>query len=243
MRNKLLLVLFSAFIFVACKKDDRDAPVSMLTGRVIVSNTKQPVQVATNGTQLELWQSGFDFNQKIPVYINQDGTFSAKLFDGTYKLVRLGGAPWANNTDTVVVNVKGPASVDVPVDPFFTIGGETFTFNKADTSITGVFTVNRLDATKTSDKVSLHIGLTQFTDANTQIAVNASMNDITPPANYLTTPVTIKVYLNPARHSNATAKQELAKALQKGYAFVRAAVKTNGVTQRFYTPVKEISLK
>jgi hypothetical protein len=243
MKNKLLLLLFVVSVLGACKKDNKDAPSSVLSGRVIVSSTKQPVGVATNGTQLELWQSGYQLFQKIAVHIDQDGKFSSKLFDGTYKLVRLGGAPWANNTDTITVNLKGSATIDVPVDPFFTATGETFTFNKADTSITGVFTVTRYDATKTSDKVSLHIGLTQFTDANNQIPVTASMNDITPPANYLTAPVTIKVYLNPARHSNATAKQELTKALQKGYVFVRGAVKTNGITQRFYTPVKEISLK
>lgn len=236
--------MFFLFLFGACKKDNRDAPDSVISGRVIVSNTKQPVGVATNGTQLELWQSGYDLYQKIPVYINHDGTFSARLFDGTYKLVRLSGAPWAANTsDTIVVNVKGSTSLDVPVDPFFTIGSENFTFNKADTSITAVFSVARYDASKTSDKVSLHIGLTQFTDVNNQIPLPASMNDITPPANYLTSPITIKVYLNPARHSNAELKRQLGVALQKGYAFVRAAVKTSGVTQRFYTQVKEISLK
>lgn len=243
MKNKLLLLLFMASILGACKKDNKDAPGSVLNGTVIVASTKQPVGVATNGTQLELWQSGYQLFQKIVVHIDQNGRFSAKLFDGTYKLVRLGGAPWANNTDTITVNLKGSATVDVPVNPFFTLGSEAFTFNKADTSITATFNVARLDASKNSDRVSVHLGLTQFVDANNQIPLPGSMNDITPPANYLTAPVTIKLMLNPARHSNADLKRQLNEALLKGYAFVRVGVRTTGITQRFYTQVKEISLK
>jgi hypothetical protein len=212
----------------------------------VVAGTKQPVGVATNGTQLELWQYGYQLRQKIAVHINQDGTFSSRLFDGNYKLVRLTGAPWANNTDTINVDLKGSADVEVPVNPFFTVGGESFTFNKADTSITAVFSVSRLDATRNSDRVSLHVGLTNFVDVNNQIPIPAANNDITPPANFLTVPVTMKIFLNPNRYpasNQAELRRQLDVALQKGYAFVRAGVRTTGITQRFYTQVKEISLK
>ena len=246
MKNKLLLLtLITTVMISGCKKDNKEEPNSILSGRVVVAGSKQPVGVATNGTQLELWQDGYQLRQKIAVHINQDGTFSSRLFDGVYKLVRLTGAPWANNTDTIIVNLKGSTQIEVPVDPFFTAGGESFIFNKADTSLTAVFTVSRLDATKAADRVSLHVGLTTFVDANNQIPIPAANNDIVPPANYLTAPITMKLFLNPARYpaSNlADLRRQLGEALQKGYVFVRAGVRTTGITQRFYTQVKQISL-
>ena len=247
MKRNLLPLLMILSVLGGCKKDNREPPKSTLTGVVIVTGTKTPVGVASGGTQLELWQYGYALRNKIAVHIDQDGTFSSKLFDGNYKLVRLGGAPWAANTDTINIDLKGSATVEVPVSPFFTVGGETYTYTAADTSITAVFSVGRLDATKTADKVSFHIALTNFVDAQTnQIPIPAATNDKTPAANYLTAPTTIKIPLNPDRYtgtSNAELRRQLGVALQKGYAFVRAGVRTTGITQRFYTQVKEIALK
>jgi hypothetical protein len=247
MKNKILPLLMILSVLGGCRKDNKEPPKSTLTGTVIVNGTKQPVGVASNGTQLELWQSGYQLFQKIPVYIDQDGTFSAKLFDGTYKLVRLSGAPWANNTDTITINLNGSANVEVPVTPFFTVSGETITYSAADTSITASFSVNRLDATKAADRVSLSLGLTNLVDAQTnQIPIPAASNDKTPASNYLTAPTSIKVQLNPDRYTgtaNAELRRQLTLALQKGYLFARVGVRTTGVTQRFYSQVKEISLK
>src|SRR5690349_15530892 len=115
MKNNLLLLLIVVSVLGGCKKDNKEPPKSVLTGTVLVEGTKQAVGVASNRVQLELWQNGYALFQKIPVYIDQDGTFSATLFDGQYKLVRLSGAPWTNNTDTITVNLKGSSTVDVPV--------------------------------------------------------------------------------------------------------------------------------
>jgi hypothetical protein len=192
------------------------------------------------------------------VYVAQDGSFSALLFDGDYKLVRLNGAPWANNTtDTIQVNLNKSATVEVPVKPFFKIGTDAITFNAADTSITATFTVNRLDATKNANAVSLHLGLTTIVDAVTnQIPFSGpvAINDKAPAADYLTAPTVIKVYLNPARHpdykdaqnrdiSNAELRRQLSEAIKKGYVFGRVGVRTSGVAERFYSQVKQINLK
>lgn len=247
MRSTFWLSAFLGLsLLAACKKDNKEEPTAMLTGRVVVAGTKQPVGVATNGTQLELWQDGFALRQKITVHIDQDGRFSSRLFDGTYKMVRLSGAPWANNTDTIVVNLSGATDVEVPVDPFFVVGGENFTFSQSDTSLTSTFSVNRLDAGRTADRVSVSIGLTNFVDINNQIPLPASAIDVVPPANFLTAPVSMKIFLNPSRYpagNQAELRRQLDVALRKGYAFVRAGVRTTGITQRFYTQVKEISLK
>jgi hypothetical protein len=249
MKSKLIPLLLILFATGGCKKDNKEAPSSTLSGTVVVDGTKQAVGVRSNGVQLELWQYGYQLLQKIPVFINQDGTFSAKLFDGNYKLVRLGGAPWAANTDSINISLSGSENIEVGVTPYFTIGGETITFNKTDTSISGAFTLSQLVAGRTVAKLSLNIGLTNFVDATNQIPFNPStVNDINPPANHLTAPTTIKVFLNPARYpdvgttSKAELRRQLGVALQKGYAFARVGVQTTGVTERLYTQVKLISL-
>ena len=247
MKKYLLPLILLSAVLGGCKKDNREPPKSTLSGVVVVESSKQAVGVASNGVQLELWQYGYQLFQKIPVYIDQDGSFSAKLFDGKYKLVRLGGAPWEAATDSIDIDLNGSATVEVPVKPFFTIGGETITFNAADTSVTAVFSVNRIDASKNADRVSFNIALTNFVDAqNNQIPIPAATNDKTPGANYLTAPTTIKIPLNPARYpasNQADLRHQLGLALQRGLLFARTGVRTTGVTQRFYTQVKEIALK
>jgi hypothetical protein len=247
MKNNVLFLLVILSVLGGCKKDNREPPKSTLTGTVLVEGTKQPVGVASNRVQLELWQNGYALFQKIPVYVDQDGTFSANLFDGQYKLVRLSGAPWMNNTDTVIVNLKGSSTVDVPVKPFFTVANDNITFSAADTSISASFNVSRMDATKTADRVSLHLGLTTFVDAvSNQIPLPAANNDKAPASDYLTAASTFKLFLNPARYSgtaNAELRRQLTMALQSGYLFARVAVRTTGVTERFYSQVKQINLK
>ena|SRR5687767_2912658 len=247
MKQNFLPLILILFVLGGCKKDNREPPQSTLTGAVLIEGTKTPVGVASNGTQLELWQYGYALRNKIAVHIDQDGTFSAKLFDGNYKLVRLGGAPWAAQTDTINIDLNGSANIEVPVKPFFTVGGDTYTYSAVDTSLTAVFSVGRVDATKVADRVSFSIGLTNFVDAQTnQIPIPAATNDKAPAANYLTVPTTIKIPLNPNRYtgtSNAELRRQLTLALQKGYLYGRAGVRTTGITQRLYTQVKEIALK
>ncbi len=247
MKQNFLPLILLISVLGGCKKDNREPPKSTLTGIVLVEGTKTPVGVASNGTQLELWQDGYALRNKIAVHIDQDGSFSAKLFDGNYKLVRLSGAPWASQTDTININLNGSANVEVPVKPFFTLGNETYTYAAADTSLTATFTVGRVDATKAADRVSFSIGLTNFVDAQTnQIPIPASTNDKAPATNYLTAPTSLKIFLNPNRYtgtSNAELRRQLSLALQKGYLFGRAGVRTTGITQRYYTQVKEIPLK
>src|SRR6476469_9520926 len=125
MKRKIIFsCILAPLLFTACKKDNKDAPQSTITGRVVYNG--QPLQVKSNAVQLELWQNGYQLFTKIPVYVNQDGTFSAKVFDGTYKLTRLkGNGPWQDQTDTILVQVKNSTAVDVPVTPYFTVSNES----------------------------------------------------------------------------------------------------------------------
>jgi hypothetical protein len=210
-------------LFGACKKDNREPPKSWLTGRVVYQN--QPLGVRSNGVQLELWQPGYAIFSKIPVYVDQDGSFSANLFDGEYKLTRLkGNGPWADNTDTINVSVRGTTTVDVPVDPYFVIKNETFT--KSGTNINTSFTLQRVNTSRTLEAVRLYIGQTIITDQNN----NAGNAQKAASAVDITQPVTLTAAI-PSSLAN------------KDYVFVRVGVKTNGVGEWLYSLPQKINLK
>jgi len=210
-------------LFGACKKDNREPPKSWLTGRVVYQN--QQLGVRSNGVQLELWQPGYAIFSKIPVYVDQDGSFSANLFDGEYKLTRLkGNGPWADNTDTINVSVRGTTTVDVPVDPYFVIKNETFT--KSGSNINTSFTLQRVNTSRTLEAVRLYIGQTIITDQNN----NAGNAQKAASAVDITQPVTLTAAI-PSSLAN------------KDYVFVRVGVKTNGVGEWLYSLPQKINLK
>ena len=61
----------------SCRYDNYDEPQSLLTGRVIYDG--EPVCVRAGGAEFVLYQDGYAFHNSIPVYVNQDGTYSAVL--------------------------------------------------------------------------------------------------------------------------------------------------------------------
>jgi hypothetical protein len=231
MKNKLILitVITFAIIIAGCKYDNYDPPTSFLTGHVTYNNT--PVGVRSNGTQLELWQYKWDTKgviarAKLAVYIDQNGFFSARLFNGDYKIVRLAGAPWSNpNTDSLDVTVKGNTTMDVPVTPYFVITGETFTYNKADSSITSSCTITKIGALAITN-LTLFAGVTDIVD-NTN---NTQSNVLTTGLTDLSTPKTNKITLTSINK-------------KRGYIFVRLGIQISGVGERYFTSVKELSLQ
>lgn len=224
MKSKILSLAILTFIIIltGCSYDNYDPPTSFLTGKVVYNGN--PVGVRSGGTKLELWQYGYQLRQKIDVDISQDGTYSARLFDGNYKLVRLKGAPWVDQTDSIDVVVSGSTTVDVPVTPYYTITGETFALNAG--VITSTSTVTKV-GTLGITSLTLYVGITNIVDAN-----NSAQSTVLPATGLtdLSTPKTVAVTLN---STLAAAK----------YVYVRLGVQTAGIGECFYTPVKKIMLQ
>ncbi|GAB6393775.1 MAG: DUF3823 domain-containing protein [Bacteroidales bacterium] len=156
--------LFTLLVAAGCGKDNYDAPESTLTGRILYNGT--PVQVRGTGeaVQLYLYQDGWELRNEIPVYVTQDGTFTAKLFDGEYKLVtRDNNGPWVNTRDTTAFTLKGSTSVDLEVTPYFTISGESVSVSGT-TTLSVSFTVNRIVSSAQLETVYLVLSKTQFAD-------------------------------------------------------------------------------
>ncbi len=215
-----LVIVFALFL-VECEYDNFDPPTSILSGEVTYNGN--PVGVRSNGTQLELWQRGYDLFEKIPVHIAQDGTFSARLYDGDYKLVRLAGAPWEPQTDSISVTVKGNTTVNVPVIPYFIITNESFTLNSD--VITSSFLVTRIGS---RDIASLHlyIGTTSIVDASN----NRQSVNLTTGLEDLSTVKTMNLTLNDAMKA-------------RDFVYARLAIRISGIGERYYSPVQKIMLK
>ena len=214
----------AAALLSGCAKDNFKAPQSELTGRVIYQG--QPVGVRSAGVQFELWQHGFQLFTKIPLNIKQDGTFSATLFDGDYKLVRAKGAgPWLDNPDSIDVKVSGTAAIDVPVEPYFIIKNESF--EKTATTVKGTFTIQNINASRTIELARIYIGPNLIVDQNNsaataQLSAAALTN--------LSQPLTLTVNI-PASITN------------DAFIFARIGVKTTGVAELLYTIPQKIQLK
>lgn len=225
MKNKILfLVLIPSLVLASCKKDNREPPSSIITGKVLYN--KQPLSVRSGGVEFELWQYGYQLRNKIPVYLNQDGSFTAKVFDGNYKLTLVkGNGPWVDKTDSIDVQVKGSANADVSVEPYFLVSNPTY--QKSGTSVTATFNLQQVNAGKALEAARLYIGQTSVTDQNNNATnVSKAASAITD----LSQPVTI----------TATIPAALAS---KDYVYVRVGVKTAGVTELLYSQPQILMLK
>lgn len=180
MKNKINFLFVSLLLitFIGCGKDNFDEPNVTLTGKVLYNG--QPLQLRGTGgaVQLQLYQDGYGLFTPIAVYVGQDGVYSAKLFNGTYKLItRDNNGPWVNARDTSIVQVKGNTSFDISVTPFFTISNESITLSG--NTINASFTINQIVNTAGIETVYLLVSKTQFCD-DANYVYRRDFTDISP---------------------------------------------------------------
>lgn len=222
MKNYAIVLLAALPALAACEFDNYTPPESTLQGRVVYQG--QPVQVRQNAVQLELWQDGYALRRDIPVHVNQDGTFAAKLFDGDYKLVRKqNNGPWANSSDTIRVELRSSTTIDVPVSPYFLIA--TPTIQRAGNAVTASFTVQQATPGRNLERVALYVGTTQFVDAR----YNAGKSE--------------RNVSNTAIGANTLSLDVASLAQSRDYLFARIGVKAAGVEEMIYSPVQKIQLR
>lgn len=164
---KIVSNIFSLFLllvlFTGCGKDNYDAPESKIIGKVTYQGQALNLRGTGEAIQLQLFQDGYDKHDPINVFVGQDGTFSAVLFNGEYKLVtKDGNGPWVNKRDTTLINLNGHAEVNIEVTPYFTISGEQLAVSGS--TMTASFTIDRIVADAGINKVILILSKTQFAD-------------------------------------------------------------------------------
>ncbi|MEO5909492.1 MAG: DUF3823 domain-containing protein [Pelobium sp.] len=224
LKNIYFYLIILLFGVIGCKKDNYTSPQSVLTGSVNYQGTS--IGLRSNGVQLELWQHGYAFFSKIPIYVNQDGSFKATLFDGNYLLTRQRGiGPWIDNTDSISVTVKGNTVIDVPVTPYYLV--KDATFQKSGSSIKCTINVSAITTSKALETVKLYLFKTALIDDQNQ---NASSSMAGSAITDLNQPLNMSVNI-PSSLTNEEA------------IYARVGVKTVGVTELAYSSPQRISLK
>lgn len=171
--NKQSITLYLSLALIcmlsSCGLDNYDQPQSKLVGRVVYEGQSIGLKGTREAVQLQLFQDGYELNDHIPVYLTQDGTFEALLFNGTYKLVtRDNNGPWINSRDTIEVVVNGFTEVQVPVKPYYTISGTSI--KRSNSEVTGAATIRSAAGNQPIEYVTLLVNKTAFVDDQTNIA-------------------------------------------------------------------------
>ena len=216
-----LMLFFSSILMVACGYDNYDGPESLLEGKITYEGRAIGLKgslLGGSGVEIQLYQDGYANRNPITVYANQEGTFSAVLFDGQYKLVTKDkNGPWVNDRDTLEIEVKGKTQCELRVTPYFMISNEEIEIT--DNIITGNCNIEKIVETANISQAMLLISQTSFVDENTNIA-RQNLNNIQPGETNFS--------LDIANNK----KVQSAKAL-----FARIGVKAKGADQAIYSKV------
>ncbi len=225
----ILLVALAAF--ASCKKDNFDPPGSTLKGRITYNG--QPVMVEQNQVRFQLWEPGWGLNAPIDVAVNQEGGYSAVLFDGNYKLViPKNEGPFMSKSvgstkDTIIIKLQGSQDFDVEVIPYYMVTSAQF--SQANGRVSSTVKIEKIitDANaKNIESVSLYINKTAFvgSNGNMQIQRKDSAVNAATDLNNLQLSVPIPA-ITPAQN----------------YVFARVGVKIAGVEDRLYSPIQKIT--
>jgi len=218
-------------MLASCEFDNYDGPAATLEGRIVYNG--EAIGVSYNDVNFELWEPGWVKKTVIPVAVSQDGSFSALLFDATYKLIipsYQGPFKTVRNSesssDTILLDLRGSTTLDIEVMPYFMIRDPQFSVSGRTVSsscdlekiITGV-------DEKSIERVSLYISKTSFVDSRTSIATrDLSGADIVDMTNIA---LTIDVPdVSPSQN----------------YVFARIGVKISGVEDMIFSPVQQMQL-
>jgi hypothetical protein len=227
--RSIIAVLVSAS-FIACKKDNYDPPQSLLTARLIYKG--EPVNVEYNQVPFQLFQFGFGKVGPISSTVDQDGKFSALLFDGNYKLTipaNQGPFIWkkaaSGAQDSLSLVMKGNQDLDIEVTPYFMIRSAKFV--AASGKVTGTFSLDKIVTdvnAKNIERVNLYINKTQFVGTGDY---NIASSQLT--AEQITNPATVSMTVNIPAISPT-----------QNYVFARVGLKLAGVEDMVFSQVEKI---
>jgi hypothetical protein len=219
------LIMFFIVFLTSCEYDNYEEPKSRLYGKIVYQG--EPINVGFNEVTFELWEPGWQLKVPIDVIVAPDGSFSALLFDGTYKLtIPTWQGPFKSKVDTMTINLKRDQELDIEVEPYYMIRNPNFSVsNNVISASFGLEKIITGDEARDIEKVYLYVNKTQFVDIQSNIVKSElSGSDI---ENFdlitLTTPI-----------PNLIVKQD--------YLFVRIGVKISHVEDFLYSPVQKINL-
>jgi hypothetical protein len=174
---------------------------------------------------------------KNPIYVEvkQDGSYSALLFNATYKLViQKNQGPWRTKvnsetgSDTIMVNVNGNKTFDIEVEPYYMIRNPQFAVSGR--NITATFKAEQIikdSGTKSIERVDFYVNKTQFVDFRSSSNVaksekgGGSIGDPNAISMTLTVPNLVPT---------------------QNYVYARVGIKIQGVEDMIFSPVQKVNL-
>lgn len=166
--TRLLQVLLLVVLFTSCGLDNYDEPESLLTGKVVYKGEAVQVRGTDERVRLQLFQDGYPNYTPIDVFVGQDGSFSAMLFNGDYKMVtRDNNGPWVNSRDTIHFSVKGNTVQNMEVTPYFMISNPDMKL--ADKKVTATFTIDQIVDGREIEYAAIVLNRTQFVDVDIRL--------------------------------------------------------------------------
>lgn len=211
----VIAILLSVVAFTGCQKDNYEPPKSTLKGAIMYNGDS--IDVSYNDVTFELWQSGFGKLTPINVTVDQDGTYSALLFDGNYKLIiPQGQGPFMSqtnpktNSDTILIQLNGSQTFDIEVLPYYMFNDANFSVSGK--TVTATCTLEKIitdENAKDIQSVSLYISKTTFVDGRNSIStatidgaditdmnnisLSSDIPEMTPAQNYVFVRIGLKI--------------------------------------------------
>lgn len=219
--------------FYSCKKDNRSAPSTYLTGAIMYKGDS--INVERNQVPYQLYQYGFGKVGQIGnnTTFEQNGSYSQVLYDGDYKLIIPNGQGpflWkqdaSGNPDSLAISLKGNQTVNLEVTPYYMIRNTQIT--AAGGIVTANFKIEKIitdSLAKNIERVSLYINRTQFVSGGDNVAAKDMAGaDITDPNN-----ISLSVTVPPITPN-------------QNYIFARVGVKIANVEDMIFSPLQKIPL-
>jgi len=224
-------ILFLGIIlgFTSCEIDNYAEPDAFLSGQITYEG--DPIMIGFNEVKFQLWQSGFGNEGPIDVHVDQDGSFSARMFSGHYRLkLDEGQGPFKANFvneqlgDTILLDLNGDQNINLEVTPYYMIRNSQYNMTgstsiEASTSLEQIITGE--DA-KDVERVTLYLNSTIFVSSNNDENIargDADISDL----------------------SNLSMSVDIPENYTKDYIFARIGVKISGVEDMIYSPVEKLS--
>lgn len=216
---------------LSCKKDNYDAPSNTLSGKLVYQG--QTFGVEKDQVPFQLYEFGFGKVGPIGSSFTQEGTYSAVLFNGTYKLIIPNGQGpfmWkktaVGNPDSVTISLNGNQVLDLEVTPYYLINDAQVSGSGG--KVNATFKVAKIITdvnAKDIENIRLYINKTQFVSAGNNIgSANIDGAAIADPNN-----VSLSVNVP-------------AIAPAQNYVFARVGLKVKDVEDRIYSPLVKIQL-
>lgn len=219
MKIKFEIIALCALLLGAtsCKKDNYKAPDITLNGKLVYNG--EAIGVEAGRVSYELYQYGFGKVGPIGSSFDQEGKYSAVLFNGEYKfIIPNGQGPFmwkklaSGAPDSLIISLSGNQTKDIEVTPYYMVRNANIT--AAGGKVSTTFKVEKIinDANaKSIEKVSLFINKTQFVSASgneniasasidggsivdmNNVAMNVTIPAIVPTQNYVFARVGVKI--------------------------------------------------